>query len=151
MAPLLIAILQPLLRKLRRGHRKLSNQYGEMTAVVQESVSGIRLVKSFAGEAYEEARFREESSRFARGMVRVTRLSVLAQPVTETLGMFIAVAILWVGARMVLDNGTMRWRDADRVPPPRDAHATAAQTALAGADDCSTVAGGGGANLRGAG
>src|SRR5688572_21857441 len=40
-------------------------------------------------------------------MVRVTRLSVLAQPVTETLGMFIAVAILWVGARMVLDNGTM--------------------------------------------
>ena len=105
-APLLIAILQPMLRRLRRGHRKLSNQYGEMTAVVQESVSGIRLVKSFAGEAYEEARFREESSRYARGMVRVTRLSVLAQPVTETLGMFIAVAILWVGARMV-DNGAI--------------------------------------------
>src|SRR5688572_11850566 len=37
-APLLIAILQPLLRRLRRGHRRLSNQYGEMTAVVQESV-----------------------------------------------------------------------------------------------------------------
>src|SRR5687767_12159488 len=46
-APLLIAILQPLLRKLRSGHRRLSNQYGEMTAVVQESVSGIRLVKSY--------------------------------------------------------------------------------------------------------
>jgi len=105
-APLLIAILQPLLRRLRRGHRKLSNQYGEITAVVQESISGMRLVKSFAGEAYEEARFREESGRYARGMVRVTRLSVLAQPVTETLGMFIAVAILWVGARMV-DNGSM--------------------------------------------
>ena len=105
-APLLIAILQPMLRRLRRGHRKLSNQYGEMTAVVQESVSGIRLVKSFAGEAYEEARFREESSRYARGMVRVTRLSVLAQPVTETLGMFIAVAILWVGARME-DSGAI--------------------------------------------
>src|SRR5215207_5785822 len=105
-APLLIAILQPLLRKLRRGHRRLSNQYGEMTAVVQESISGIRLVKSFAGEAYEEGRFREESSRYARGMVRVTRISVLAQPITETLGMFIAVAILWVGARMV-DNGAM--------------------------------------------
>jgi ATP-binding cassette, subfamily B, bacterial MsbA len=105
-APLLIATLQPLLRRLRRGHRRLSNQYGEMTAVVQESVSGIRLVKSFAGEAYEESRFREESSRYARGMVRVTRISVLAQPITETLGTAIAVAILWVGARMV-DNGAM--------------------------------------------
>jgi len=73
---------------------------------VQESVSGIRLVKSFAGEAYEEARFREESGRYAKGMVRVTRLSVLAQPITETLGTVIAVAILWVGARMV-ENGAM--------------------------------------------
>jgi subfamily B ATP-binding cassette protein MsbA len=100
-APLLIALLQPLLRKLRKGHRRLSNQYGEMTAVVQESVSGIRLVKSFGGEEYEEGRFREGSGRYARGMVRVTRLSVLAQPITETVGTAVAVTILWVGARMV--------------------------------------------------
>ncbi len=105
-APILIGLLQPLLRKLRKGHRKLSNQYGEMTAVVQESVSGIRLVKSFGGEQYEEGRFREGSGRYARGMVRVTRLAVLAQPITETVGTAIAVAILWVGARMV-ENGAL--------------------------------------------
>src|SRR5215207_7536178 len=100
-APILIGLLQPLLRKLRKGHRRLSNQYGEMTAVVQESVSGIRLVKSFGGEAYEDKRFREGSGRYAKGMVRVTRLAVLAQPITETVGTAIAVAILWVGAQMV--------------------------------------------------
>jgi subfamily B ATP-binding cassette protein MsbA len=100
-APILIGLLQPLLRKLRKGHRRLSNQYGEMTAVVQEAVSGIRLVKSFGGEAYEESRFREGSGRYARGMVRVTRIAALAQPITETVGTAIAVAILWVGARAV--------------------------------------------------
>ena len=100
-APILIGLLQPLLRKLRRGHRRLSNQYGEMTAVVQEAVSGIRLVKSFGGEAYEEGRFREASGRYARGMVRVTRIAALAQPITETVGTAIAVAILWFGARAV--------------------------------------------------
>jgi subfamily B ATP-binding cassette protein MsbA len=105
-APLLIGLLQPLLRKLRKGHRRLSNQYGEMNAVVQESVSGIRLVKSFGGEAYEETRFRDGSGRYARGMVRVTRLAVLAQPITETVGTAIAVTILWVGARMV-DTGVL--------------------------------------------
>jgi subfamily B ATP-binding cassette protein MsbA len=105
-APMLIGLLQPLLQKLRKGHRRLSNQYGEMTAVVQESVSGIRLVKSFGGEQYEEGRFREGSGRYARGMVRVTRLAVLAQPITETVGTAIAVAILWAGARMV-DAGTL--------------------------------------------
>jgi subfamily B ATP-binding cassette protein MsbA len=98
-APLLIGLLQPLLRQLRKGHRRLSNQYGEMTAVVQEAVSGIRLVKSYGGEAYEEGRFREGSGRYAKGMVRVTRIAALAQPITETVGTAIAVAILWVGAR----------------------------------------------------
>jgi subfamily B ATP-binding cassette protein MsbA len=101
-APLLIALLQPLLRKLRRGHRRLSNQYGEMTAVVQETVSGIRLVKSFGGEQYEEQRFRDANDRYARGMVRVTRIAFLAQPITETVATAIAVTIVWVGAREVL-------------------------------------------------
>jgi len=105
-APVLIGLLQPLLRKLRKGHRRLSNQYGEMTSVVQESVSGIRLVKSFGAEQYEERRFREGSGRYASGMVRVTRLAVLAQPITETVGTAIAVTILWVGAQMV-EAGTL--------------------------------------------
>lgn len=106
-APLLVGLLQPVLRSLRRGHRKLSNQFGDMTAVVQETVSGIRLVKSFGGEAYEEARFREASDRYARGMMRVTRLSQLAIPITETVGTGVAVIVLWFGAREVLVEGSL--------------------------------------------
>jgi subfamily B ATP-binding cassette protein MsbA len=106
-APILIGLLQPLLRKLRKGHRRLSNQYGEMTSLVQEAVSGIRLVKSFGGERYEEGRFLDASSRYANGMVKVTRLSVLAQPITETVGTAIAVVLLWIGAQMVLDEQSM--------------------------------------------
>jgi subfamily B ATP-binding cassette protein MsbA len=106
-APLLIAALQPLLGRLRKGHRRLANQQGELTSVVQEAVSGIRLVKSFGGEAYEEARFREASDRYARGLTRVARLNYLAQPITETIGTAIAVALLWVGAREVLVAGTL--------------------------------------------
>ena len=101
-APLVIALLQPILRRLRKGHRRLSNQYGDMTAVVQEAVSGIRLVKSFGGESYEEERFHDASNRYSRGMVRVTRMAYLAQPLTETVGTLVAVAILWVGTREVL-------------------------------------------------
>jgi subfamily B ATP-binding cassette protein MsbA len=106
-APLLIGLLQPVLRALRRGHRKLSNQFGDMTAVVQEAVSGIRLVKSFGGEEYEYGRFREASDRYARGMMRVTRLAQLAIPITETVGTGVAVIVLWFGAREVLITGTI--------------------------------------------
>jgi subfamily B ATP-binding cassette protein MsbA len=106
-APVLIGLLQPVLRSLRRGHRKLSNQFGDMTAVVQEAVSGIRLVKSFGGEEYEYGRFREASDRYARGMMRVTRLAQLAIPITETVGTGVAVIVLWFGAREVLVTGSI--------------------------------------------
>ncbi|HEY0970407.1 MAG TPA: ABC transporter ATP-binding protein [Gemmatimonadales bacterium] len=110
-APLLIAALQPILRKLRKGHRRLGNQHGEMTAVVQEAVSGVRLVKSFGAESYEERRFVEASGGYARGTARMTRLAVLAQPITETIGTGIAVLILWYGAREVLLGGSMSGAD----------------------------------------
>jgi len=106
-APLLIGLLQPVLRSLRRGHRKLSGQFGDMTAVVQEAVSGIRLVKSFAGEEYEDGRFRAASNTYARGMMRVTRLAQLAIPITETVGTGVAVIVLWFGAREVLVGGSI--------------------------------------------
>ena len=106
-APLLIGLLQPVLRSLRRGHRRLSNQFGDMTSVVQEAVSGIRLVKSFGGEEYEYGRFRDASDKYARGMMRVTRLAQLAIPITETVGTGVAVIVLWFGAREVLVAGSL--------------------------------------------
>jgi subfamily B ATP-binding cassette protein MsbA len=106
-APLLIGLLQPIIRSLRRGHRKLSNQFGDMTSIVQEVVSGVRLVKSFGGEEYEFGRFREASDRYARGMMRVTRLSQLAIPIAETVGTGVAVIVLWFGAREVMVTGTI--------------------------------------------
>jgi subfamily B ATP-binding cassette protein MsbA len=100
--PILSVILQPLLRKLRRGNRRRGNQHGEMTSVLQETVGGIRLVKSFGAEAYEDQRFVTASDTYARSSVRLTQLSFLAPPITEVVGMLIAVALLWIGARQVL-------------------------------------------------
>ena len=107
-APLLTLSLQPVLRKLRKGHRRLRGDYGEITSVLQEVVSGVRLVKSFRGESYEDARFSSASARYSSGMVRITRVAALSQPMTELIGTSVAMLILWVGAREVLlGSGTM--------------------------------------------
>jgi subfamily B ATP-binding cassette protein MsbA len=100
-APLLTGGLQPILRKLRKSHRRLRGEYGEITSVLQETVSGIRLVKSFRGEKYEGRRFLEASHGYSKGMVRVTRIALLSQPMTELIGTSIAVLILWFGAVQV--------------------------------------------------
>src|SRR5512141_1518012 len=109
--PILGGTLSPLLRKLRKGNRRKGNQHGEMTSVVQETVSGIRLVKSFGAEGVEVGRFSEASSRYAQLTVRLTRLSQLAGPVTEVIGTTVATALLWLGARQVLVEHAMSGAD----------------------------------------
>jgi ATP-binding cassette, subfamily B, bacterial MsbA len=110
-APLLIGSLQPLLRKLRTRARRRGNIHGEMASVLQETIGGIRLVKSFAAEPYEEQRFMEGSERYAGSTVRLTRLAFLAPPITEIVGTTVALTLLWIGAREVLVAGTMSGAD----------------------------------------
>ncbi len=109
--PVLGLVLAPILQKLRKGNRKRGNQHGEMTSVVQETVSGIRLVKSFGAESVEEERFAEASNRYANLTVRLTRISNLAAPITEVIGVSIATALLWLGARQVLVIHSMSGAD----------------------------------------
>ncbi len=109
--PILSLVLQPMLKKLRKGNRKRGNQHGEMTSVLQETVSGIRLVKSFGAEDYEQSRFVAASDTYARSTVRLTQLSYLAPPVTEVIGTLIAVTLLWIGARFVLVDHTLQGAD----------------------------------------
>ncbi|MCA2989457.1 ABC transporter ATP-binding protein [Gemmatimonas sp.] len=106
-APVTIGAIQPVLRKLRQGYRRLGNEQGEMTSLVQEVVSGVRLVKSYRAEGREEARFTAKNNAFARGFVKVGRLALLSGPVIETLGTFTAVIILWYGAQLVLVEGSL--------------------------------------------
>jgi subfamily B ATP-binding cassette protein MsbA len=109
--PLLGLFLTPILQKLRKGNRRRGNQHGEMTSVVQETVSGIRLVKSFGAEQVEENRFAVASNRYANLTVRLTRISNLASPITEIIGTSIATALLWLGARQVLVSHSMSGAD----------------------------------------
>ena len=109
--PVLGGALAPLLRKLRKGNRRKGTQQGEMTSVVQETVSGIRLVKSFGAEPVEVVRFAEASNRYAKLSVRLTRMAQLAAPVTEVIGTSVATILLWLGAREVLVERNMTGAD----------------------------------------
>jgi len=106
-APLTIGAVQPVLRRLRRGYHRLGDDQGEMTSLVQEVVSGVRLVKAYRAEDREERKFAARNADYTRRLVRVGRLALLSGPAIETLGTVTAVAILWYGARLVLVEGAM--------------------------------------------
>jgi subfamily B ATP-binding cassette protein MsbA len=105
--PATMGVWGPLVRRLRRGDRKVLDIAGDVSAHIQESLSGIRLVKSSAAEAHEKARFHGLTQSFFDTYLRTERLRALAAPMTEMLATLGTVVLLWYGARLVVVEGEL--------------------------------------------
>ncbi len=105
--PATLAIWGPLLRKLRKADRRVLNLAGEVSAHIQETLSGIRLVKTASAEQHERGRFRDLTERYFRTFVRAERIRALAPPITELVAAVGTAILLWYGARLVLENGEL--------------------------------------------
>ena len=68
-------------RRVRRAAREGQERMADLTAIVQESVAGVRVVKGFGMERHEEARFAAQADGFFRRMVRVARARASVQPI----------------------------------------------------------------------
>jgi subfamily B ATP-binding cassette protein MsbA len=102
-----MAIWGPLVKKLRRGDRRVLELAGEVNSHIQETLSGIRLVKSSGAEAAERTRFHGLTGDYFRTFVRTERWRALAAPLTEMLAAVGTVVILWYGARQVVVEGAL--------------------------------------------
>jgi ATP-binding cassette, subfamily B, bacterial MsbA len=89
--------------KTVKANSKVTQQkMGNITTTLQETVSGIRVVKAFAMEKFEINRFKKFSGEYFKTMVRLTRIGSLAIPLTEMLGVIAGAAILWYAGRQIL-------------------------------------------------
>ncbi len=106
-APLLVLALRPLVRRLRGRLRTTMHERGELTSLMQETVAGVRLVKAYAAEGYERARFAEATGRLTKGVLRWQKLALLSNPISETFGAMATVMLLWVGTSMTRGPGAL--------------------------------------------
>ena len=107
LVPLLLLTMQPLFRRLRNRFRRVYHDQGELLATLQESLNGIRLVKLWSAEDYEEKRFRIRSDRYGRRRIHAAATQQLASPLSEVLASVVAVGLIWVGAALVIEAGTL--------------------------------------------
>ena len=107
LVPVMIAVLRPVFRGLRRRFRDVYDRRGELLGRLQETVSGVRLVKAYGAEGYEGERFRAGSREYADGQMGAAAVSELASPLSEVLSSLVALALIWVGAGLVLRDGTV--------------------------------------------
>lgn len=105
--PAMAGIWQRMLKRLRTGDRRVRDLAGEVTSHVQETVSGIRLVKASAAEPFERRRFSDLARSYYRTFVRTESIRSLASPMTEMVSAMGTVFLLWYGGRIVLVEGAM--------------------------------------------
>jgi subfamily B ATP-binding cassette protein MsbA len=107
LVPVVTLVLRPVLGRLRTGYRSVYDQRGELLALLQERLSGIRLVKAYGAEPFEESRFRGRSDEYSRSQIRTDATAHLASPLSEVLASLVALALIWVGASLVLNAGSL--------------------------------------------
>jgi subfamily B ATP-binding cassette protein MsbA len=105
--PFTMGIWGPLIRKLKRNDRRVLDSAADVNAHIQETLSGIRLVKSSSTEGYERERFHDLTLRYYNRFLRSEKLRALASPITEMLSAIGTVILLWFGARLVLVSGSL--------------------------------------------
>jgi ATP-binding cassette, subfamily B, bacterial MsbA len=92
----------PLVSVLRRRDRRVLHLGGEVNAHVQETLAGIRLVKSSSAEDRERERFEGLTGGYFRQFLRAELARAAAAPMTEMLAAAGTGVLLWYGARLVI-------------------------------------------------
>ncbi|MFN2166158.1 MAG: ABC transporter ATP-binding protein, partial [Anaerolineae bacterium] len=91
-------------RQIRRVARRVQDTLGEASAVVEETVGGIRIVKSFAREDYEMARYGQKVDDLFESSMRRARYFATLGPLISLLMYGSLVLVLWFGGREVLNG-----------------------------------------------
>ena len=109
---LLILILLPLLvlvaklfgRKLKSISTSIQDQTAALSTLVEEVISGIRIVKSFVQTKQEEARFAVQVDQTLQLTLHRARIMAVFIPVISLLTFSAAAAVLWYGGRQVIEG-----------------------------------------------
>ena len=93
--------------KMRKRSGQAQERMGELTGIVQETVTGARVVKAFGMEAAEQRRFDAMNQAYFRSFVHLRRVSAAAAPVSEYAVVLVAVIMLWLGGREIFVTHTL--------------------------------------------
>jgi ATP-binding cassette, subfamily B, bacterial len=100
--PILFAMVYTYTRRIKAASREVRKKEGEITSVVEEVLSSIRVVKAFAREDYEVHRLEKESLEALEISLRARSLKAKLTPLV---GIIVAVGtglVLWFGAQLVM-------------------------------------------------
>lgn len=97
-------IISSISKKLKAKSIKAQQETGTFLSFIEETLSGLRVIKGFNSEKIIEQKFNSSTRTFKNLMTSVFHRQTLASPMSEFLGSATIIAILWFGGREVLSN-----------------------------------------------
>ncbi|MDN5297180.1 MAG: ABC transporter ATP-binding protein [Bacteroidota bacterium] len=91
-------------RRLKQKSFELQNKWGELMSQVEETLGGLRVIKSFNAEGKIVKRFHAGTQSLRKLTNRILRRQELAVPVSEFLGTLTIAIVLWFGGTLILNG-----------------------------------------------
>jgi ATP-binding cassette, subfamily B, bacterial MsbA len=100
--PFSLSIIGWIAVRLHKERGVSQERLADITSVLQETISGVKVVKAFGMEEFENKKFNRYTYRYFASLVKITRMRDLASPMTEILSVIAGAVIIWYGGRQVL-------------------------------------------------
>ena len=100
--PLTAFIIGRIAKSLKRTSSKSKETLGILFSVMEETLSGLRIIKGFNAEERIANKFKEGNQHYAKIMTRMYRKIELASPMSEFMGISVLVVIMYFGGQLVL-------------------------------------------------
>jgi len=91
-------------KTLKKSSTKAQESQGRLLSILDETLGGLRIVRSFNAEDYQQQNFTNESQYYAKTMQQIMQRKDLSSPLTEFLGIAVIMVLLVFGGRMVFDG-----------------------------------------------
>lgn len=102
--PITGAIIGQIGKSLRKQSVIGQNMFAGLLSVIEESISGLRIIKAFNAIDYTNNKFKEYNNEYSKVLLWIYRRRDLSSPLSEFLSSVVIVVVLWFGGKMVLTD-----------------------------------------------
>ena len=89
-------------KTLKRKSLLVQKEQAELTSITEETINGIKIIKSFLAEKFFESKFNTTNSKFLNYSNKLINRQNIAAPLSEFLGILVIGVLLWYGGKLVL-------------------------------------------------
>ena len=93
-------------KALKKQSKESQNRLAGMISTIEESISGLRIIKGFNAINYSKEKFAEQNEQYSKTLLGVHRKREMSSPMSEFLSAIVVIIVLWFGGKLILSGNS---------------------------------------------